>query len=87
MIRDGWILLSDTLDQNDKDVTATVTQSSLFRALGDYYQHAQLLYPEQTSSIKLPSPTQVVNAEVFPISIQKRFGKTEIELVQPDLGG
>jgi nuclear pore complex protein Nup133 len=84
MIRDDWVSLNDTTDKNDEEVTAAMTQTGFFRTLVDYYDHIQH-HPEDASSIKLLSPTQILDAEVFPKSLQKRFRENEVELVRRDL--
>ena len=84
MIRNDWILLNDTTDKNDEQVTAAMTQSSLFKTLFDYYRHFQQ-HPKDSSTIKLLSPSQILNADLFPKSLQKRFRENEVELVRRDL--
>lgn len=85
MIRDDWIVLNDTTDKNDDEVTAAMTQTGLFRTLFDYYEHA-LRHPEDSGALKLLSPSQVLEGETFPQQLQKRFRENEIGLVQRDLG-
>lgn len=84
MIRDDWIVLNDTTDKNDEEVTAAMTHTSLFRTLVDYYEDIQHHLGEP-STVKLLSPSQVLNGEVFPKSVQSRFRENEIELVLRDL--
>lgn len=84
MIRDDWILLNDTTDRNDDEVTAMMTQTSLFKTLVDYYEHVQH-HPQESSSIKLLSPLQILNGELLPKSLQKRFRETEMDLVMQAL--
>ncbi|ERF72515.1 hypothetical protein EPUS_09293 [Endocarpon pusillum Z07020] len=86
MIRDDWMSLNDTTEKNDEEVTAEMTKTGLFRTLVAYYEHVQQ-HPEESSSIKLPSPSQISEAEVFPMSLRKRFRENEIELVLRDLEG
>jgi nuclear pore complex protein Nup133 len=85
MIRDDWVLLNDTTDKNDAEVTAAMTQTSLFRTLVDCYEHIHQ-HPEDSSTIKLLSPSQILDADIFPKSLQKRFRENEVELVLRDLG-
>lgn len=84
MIRDDWNVLNDTTDKNDEEVTAAMTQTSLFRTLVDYYEHVQH-HPGESSTTKLLSPCQILEAEVFPKSLQKRFRENEVGLVLRDL--
>ena len=84
MIRDDWIMYNDTTDKDDAEVTAAMTKSSLFRTLVDYYELIQH-HPEESSNIKLSSPSRVLEAEIFPKSLQMRFRENEIEHVLRDL--
>ncbi len=84
MIRDDWVVLNDTTDKNDDEVTTAMTRTSLFRTLVDYYEHAQR-HPGEPSTMRLLSPSQILAAEVFPKSVQKRFRENETDLVLRDL--
>jgi nuclear pore complex protein Nup133 len=88
MIRDDWILLNDTTDKNDEQVTAEMTQTSLFRTLLDYYDHVHHHHHHaaDASTIKLLAPSQLLDAsDVFPASLRKRFRENEVDLVLRDL--
>jgi nuclear pore complex protein Nup133 len=84
MIRDDWVLLNDTNDKDDEEVTTAMHLTSLFKTLFDYYADVQQ-HPEEASNIKLLSPSQLLNADFFPKSLQKRFRENEVELVRRDL--
>jgi nuclear pore complex protein Nup133 len=84
MIRDDWIMLNDTTDKNDDQVTEEMTRTSLYRTLVDYYEHVQH-HPGESSTIKLLNPSNVLNSEVFPKSLQSRFRENEVVLVLRDL--
>lgn len=84
IIRDDWLQLNDTTDRNDQEVTATMTQSSLYRTLLDYFGYARR-NPGKSLFVPLLSPQAIVNADVFPQSLRKRFHEAELELVQRDL--
>lgn len=84
MIRDDWISLNNTTDKNDQLITTAMTQTCLFRTLVDCFAHVQQNVGEATN-IRLLSPLQILNADIFPKSLQKRFRENEVELVQRDL--
>ncbi|ERF75645.1 hypothetical protein EPUS_04625 [Endocarpon pusillum Z07020] len=84
MIRDDWVSLNDTTEKNDEKVTAEMTKTSLFKTLVAWFEHVQH-HRGEASNIKLLGPSQILEAEVFPLSLRKRFRETEIELVLRDL--
>jgi nuclear pore complex protein Nup133 len=84
MIRDDWVLLNDTADKVDEEVTSDMTQTTLFRTLFQYFEHVQQ-GPQISGKTKLLNPSQIATSHIFPQSLQKRFRENEIELVERDL--
>ena len=84
MIRDDWTLLNETADKGDDEVTWAIKQSSLFCTLQRYYEKVDQK-PEEAGAIKLFSPAQIADADIFPKSLRKRYRENELESVQHDL--
>jgi len=82
MIRDDWTLLNETASKSDEQVEGAMTQSTLFNALLQCAQEAQ---DEDISALRLWSPMEILDADVFPEALQTRFRENERESIKTEL--
>ncbi len=82
MIRDDWTLLNETATKSDEQVEGAMLQSTLFNVL---YQSLKEAQEEDKSQPRLWSPTEILDADVFPNVLQARFRENERETVRSDL--
>jgi len=76
MIRDDWLILNETAGKDDRRVESDMQQSSLFRTI------AQVL---QETDVRLVSPSEILQQDVFPRGLQARFEENEVDGVRKDL--
>jgi nuclear pore complex protein Nup133 len=82
MIRDDWVVLNETASKSDEQVESAMTQSALFNAL---YQCAEEAQNSGKPAPRVWSPTEILEADVFPEVMQARFRENERERARADL--
>jgi nuclear pore complex protein Nup133 len=82
MIRDDWVVLNETKSKSDEQVESAMTQSALFNTLSQCAEDA--LRSDQPPP-RVWSPSEILEADVFPAILQVRFRENERERVRADL--
>jgi nuclear pore complex protein Nup133 len=82
MIRDDWGVLNETASKSDEQVESAMTHSALFNAL---LQCAEVGLSSDKPAPRVWSPSEILEADVFPEILQARFRENERERVQIDL--
>jgi nuclear pore complex protein Nup133 len=82
MIRDDWIVLNETKSKSDEQVESAMTQSALFNTL---FQCAEEALRSDQPAPRVWSPTEILEADVLPETLQARFRENERVRVRVDL--
>lgn len=82
MIRDDWIKLNETSLKDDETVQREMQMSSLFVTLAQILDD-QRQHPDKT--LKLYSPQEILDAELFPASLRLRFEKRDQDQIEKEL--
>ncbi|OCT51332.1 putative nuclear pore complex subunit Nup133 [Cladophialophora carrionii] len=81
MVRDDWLVLNETGGKDDQRVEEEMQQSSLFRAL----EHVFVMEQVEGTPVHLLSPSDILNREAFPASLQDKLAENEIEGIRKDV--
>lgn len=81
MIRDDWLLLNETSGKDDQRVQSELQQTSLFKTIEQFITLGHI----EGSDVKLLSPSEILERESFPDSLQDRFSENEVESLRKDL--
>ena len=82
MIRDDWAVLNETASKSDEQVESAMTQSALFNTL---FQCAEQAQSSHKAAPRVWSPREILEADVFPETMQARFRENERERARADL--
>ena len=82
MIRDDWLRLNETSLKDDESVERAMEMSALFATLVQVMDR-QNRHPKD--SLRLWSPQEILDAELFPPSLQERFESQELDEIEMDL--
>ncbi|EXJ85234.1 hypothetical protein A1O3_05909 [Capronia epimyces CBS 606.96] len=81
MIRDDWLLLNETSGKDDQRVQSEMQQTSLFKTIEQVLTWGQV----EGVDVHLLSPSEILERESFPNSLQERFTENEMEGLRKDL--
>ncbi len=82
MVRDDWLALNETGGKDDRLVEEEMQQSSLFRTLQYVFEMEHM----DGTAVQLFSPSEILDREAFPRSLQDRLAENEVEGVRKDVG-